>query len=161
MTLKQKNNQTIIVFSNDLDKPLASFIIANGAKASGKDVTMFFTFCGLNILRKENVNVKKSFIDTIFVGLMMLKGAGKLTLSKMNLFKAVSAMIKWVMKNKNVSTSAELIKQAQEKGVKLIACSMSMDVMDIKQEELIDGVEIGEVAKYLSESNNANFNLFI
>ena len=145
-----KNGQTIVVFSNDLDKALASFIIANGAKASGKDVTMFFTFWGLNILRKENVNVKKSFIDTMF-GLMMPKGAEKLTLSKMNMFGMGSAMMKWVMKNKNVSTLAELIKQAQENGVKFIACNMSMEVMGIKQEELIDGVEIGGVAKYISE----------
>ena len=78
-----KNGQTIVVFSNDLDKALASFIIANGAKASGKDVTMFFTFWGLNILRKENITVKKGFIDKMF-GFMMPKGADKLTLSKMN-----------------------------------------------------------------------------
>ena len=155
-----KNGQTIVVFSNDLDKALASFIIANGAKASGKDVTMFFTFWGLNVLRKENINLKKSFIDTIF-GFMMPKGAEKLTLSKMNMFGMGSAMMKWVMKNKNVSTLAELIKQAQENGVKFIACNMSMEVMGIKQEELIDGVEIGGVAKYISESSNANSNLFI
>ena len=97
------NGQTIVVFSNDLDKALASFIIANGAKASGKDVTMFFTFWGLNILRKSNVNVKKGFIDKMF-GLMMPKGAEKLTLSKMNMGGMGSAMMKWIMKNKNIST---------------------------------------------------------
>jgi peroxiredoxin family protein/TusA-related sulfurtransferase/rhodanese-related sulfurtransferase len=154
------NGQTIVVFSNDLDKALASFIIANGAKASGKDVTMFFTFWGLNILRKSNVNVKKGFIDKMF-GLMMPKGAEKLTLSKMNMGGMGSAMMKWVMKNKNISTLSELIKQAQDSGVKFIACNMSMDVMGIKEEELIDGVEISGVAKYISESNNANSNLFI
>ena len=154
------NGQTIVVFSNDLDKALASFIIANGAKASGKDVTMFFTFWGLNILRKSNVNVKKGFIDKMF-GLMMPKGTEKLTLSKMNMGGMGSAMMKWVMKNKNISTLSELIKQAQDSGVKFIACNMSMDVMGIKEEELIDGVEIGGVAKYISESNNANSNLFI
>ena len=154
------NGQTIVVFSNDLDKALASFIIANGAKASGKDVTMFFTFWGLNILRKSNVNVKKGFIDKMF-GLMMPKGAEKLTLSKMNMGGMGSAMMKWVMKNKNISTLSELIQQAQDSGVKFIACNMSMDVMGIKEEELIDGVEIGGVAKYISESNNANSNLFI
>ena len=154
------NGQTIVVFSNDLDKALASFIIANGAKASGKDVTMFFTFWGLNILRKSNVNVKKGFIDKMF-GLMMPKGAEKLTLSKMNMGGMGSAMMKWIMKNKNISTLSELIKQAQNSGVKFIACNMSMDVMGIKEEELIDGVEIGGVAKYISESNNANSNLFI
>ena len=154
------NGQTIVVFSNDLDKALASFIIANGAKASGKDVTMFFTFWGLNILRKSNVSVKKGFIDKMF-GFMMPKGAEKLTLSKMNMGGMGSAMMKWVMKNKNISTLSELIQQAQDSGVKFIACNMSMDVMGIKEEELIDGVEIGGVAKYISESNNANSNLFI
>lgn len=154
------NGQTIVVFSNDLDKALASFIIANGAKASGKEVTMFFTFWGLNILRKSNVNVKKGLIDKMF-GMMMPKGAEKLTLSKMNMGGLGSAMMKWVMKNKNISTLSELIKQAQESGIKFIACNMSMDVMGIKEEELIDGVEIGGVAKYITESNNANSNLFI
>lgn len=154
------NGQTIVVFSNDLDKALASFIIANGAKASGKNVTMFFTFWGLNILRKTNVNVKKGIIDKMF-GIMMPKGSEKLTLSKMNMGGMGSAMMKWVMKNKNISTLSELIQQAQESGVKFIACNMSMDVMGIKEEELIDGVEIGGVAKYISESNNANSNLFI
>ena len=154
------NGQTIVVFSNDLDKALASFIIANGAKASGKDVTMFFTFWGLNILRKSNVSIKKGFIDKMF-GFMMPKGAEKLTLSKMNMGGMGSAMMKWVMKNKNISTLSELIQQAQDSGVKFIACNMSMDVMGIKEEELIDGVEISGVAKYISESNNANSNLFI
>ena len=113
-----------------------------------------------NILRKSNVNVKKGFIDKMF-GLMMPKGAEKLTLSKMNMGGMGSAMMKWIMKNKNISTLSELIKQAQDSGVKFIACNMSMDVMGIKEEELIDGVEIGGVAKYISESNNANSNLFI
>ena len=155
-----KNAQTIVVFSNDLDKALAAFIIANGAKASGKDVTLFFTFWGLNILRKDNVTVKKSFIDKLF-SFMMPKGADKLTLSKMNMAGLGSSMMKWVMKNKNISTLKELITQAQTLGVKFIACQMSMDVMGIKKEELIDGIEIAGVAKYIEESNNSNSNLFI
>ncbi len=158
--LPTKHAQTIVVFSNDLDKALAAFIIANGAKASGYDVTLFFTFWGLNILRKENVNVKKSFIDKMF-GFMMPKGADKLTLSKMNMGGVGSMMMKWVMKNKNISTLKELITQAQANGVKFIACQMSMDVMGIKKEELIDGVEIGGVAKYIAESSNSNSNLFM
>ena len=157
----QKNNgQTIVVFSNDLDKALAAFIIANGAKASGHDVTLFFTFWGLNILRRDNINVKKSFIDRMF-GLMMSKGADKLTLSKMNMGGIGSILMKWVMKQKNVSTLKELIEQAQSQGIKFIACQMSMDVMGIKKEELIDGVEIAGVAKYIAESSNSNSNLFI
>lgn len=160
MPLQIGNGQTIVVFSNDLDKVLASFIIANGAKASGKDVTMFFTFWGLNALRKSNVNIKKGLIDTMF-GLMMPKGPDKLTLSKMNMGGFGSLMMKWVMKNKNISTLSELIHQAQDSGIKFIACNMSMDVMGIKEDELIDGVEIGGVAKYIAESNNSNSNLFI
>lgn len=158
--INKGNGQTIVVFSNDLDKALASFIIANGAKASGKDVTMFFTFWGLNILRKSNIKVKKGFVDTMF-GFMMPKGAAKLTLSKMNFGGLGTMMMKRVMKNKNISTLNELILQAQQTGIKFIACQMSMDVMGIKEEELIDGVEIGGVAKYIAESGNSNSNLFI
>ncbi len=156
----KKNAQTIVVFSNDLDKALAAFIIANGAKASGKDVTLFFTFWGLNILRKSNVNAKKSIIDKIF-GLMMPQGAEKLTLSKMNMGGLGTFIMKKIMKYKNISTLNELIKQAQNQGIKFIACKMSMDVMGIKEEELIDNVEIAGVAKYIAESNNSNSNLFI
>lgn len=155
------NGQTIVVFSNDLDKALAAFIIANGAAASGKNVTLFFTFWGLNILRKSNSKpVKKGLIDKMF-GLMMPKGAEKLVLSKMNMGGLGSLMMKWVMKNKNVSTLSELIQSAKDNGVKFIACNMSMDIMGIKQEELIDGIEIGGVAKYIAESNSSNSNLFI
>lgn len=154
------NAQTIVVFSNDLDKALAAMIIANGAKAAGKDVTLFFTFWGLNILRRPDKNVKKGLIDKMF-GLMMPKGADKLTLSKMNMGGMGSIMMKWVMKNKNVSTLNELIQQAKDNGVKFIACNMSMDVMGIRPEEIIDGVEIGGVAKYIQESTNSNSNLFI
>ncbi len=157
---KDKNAQTIVVFSNDLDKVLASFIIANGAKASGKDVVMFFTFWGLNVLRKPNKKVKKGFIDKMF-SLMMPNGADKLTLSKMNMLGFGSKLMKWVMKNKNISNLNELIQTAQKSGIKFIACNMSMDVMGIKEEELIEGVEIAGVAKYIAESNGANSNLFI
>lgn len=156
-----KNGQTMVVFSNDLDKALASFIIANGAAASGKDVTMFFTFWGLNILRKsENVKIKKNLVEKMF-GMMMPKGASKLILSKMHMGGMGTWMMKQVMKSKNIMSLQELIKSAQENGVKFIACTMSMDVMGIKAEELIDGVELGGVAKYISESERANSNLFI
>lgn len=155
------NGQTIVVFSNDFDKVMASFIIANGAAASGKPVTMFFTFWGLNVLRKSNyVNVKKNLIEKMF-GFMMPKGIEKLSLSKMNMGGLGTLMMKLVMKSKNVFSLNELINSAKNARVKFIACNMSMDVMGIKPEELIDGVEIGGVAKYISESNNANSNLFI
>lgn len=155
-----KNTQTIVIFSNDLDKALAAFIIANGAKASGYDVTLFFTFWGLNILRRDNVNIKKSFLDKM-LGFMMPKGADKLTLSKMNMGGIGSIVLKWVMKNRNVLTLKELILQAKANGVKFIACQMSMDIMGIKKEELLDGVEIAGVAKYIAESSISNSNLFI
>ena len=158
--IQSKKAQTIVVFSNDLDKALAAFIIANGAKASGHDVTLFFTFWGLNILRKENVTVKKSFIDKMF-GFMMPKSADKLTLSKMNMGGVGSMMMKWVMKNKNISTLKELINQAQANGVKFIACQMSMDVMGIKKEELRPEVEFAGVGTYIGDTEHANHNLFI
>lgn len=156
------SGQTIVVFSNDFDKVIASMIIANGAVASGKKVTMFFTFWGLNVLRKSILNkkIKKNIIEKMF-SMMLPKGINKLKLSKMNMLGFGTLMMKMVMKSKNVSTLQQLIDDAQKNGVKFIACNMSMDVMGIKQEELIDGVEIGGVAKYIAESNNANSNLFI
>lgn len=156
-----KNGQTIVVFSNDLDKALASLIIANGAVAAGKQVTMFFTFWGINILRKSKApKVKKGIIDRMF-GFMMPQGAEKLTLSKMNMFGIGSEMMKQVMKSKNVPSLTELIESAKNNGIKIIACNMAMDVMGIKPEELIDGIEIGGVATYIDESSTANSNLFI
>lgn len=153
--------QTLVVFSNDLDKALAAFIIANGALAAGKKVTMFFTFWGLNILRKsKSVPVKKGLVDRMF-GMMMPKGADALILSKMHMGGLGTAMMKWVMKDKNVATFQELIESAQKNGAKFIACNMSMDVMGIKKEELIEGVEISGVAKYIAESSKAGSNLFI
>lgn len=156
-----QNGQTIVVFSEDFDKVMASFIIANGAAASGKPVTMFFTFWGLNALKKcTATKVKKDFIGKMF-GFMLPKCADKLPLSRMNMCGLGSIMMKAVMKSKNIFSLKELMQSAQENGVKFIACSMSMDVMGIKAEELIDDVEIGGVAQYIAESNQANSNLFI
>ncbi|TYQ17808.1 UNVERIFIED_CONTAM: NADPH-dependent 2,4-dienoyl-CoA reductase/sulfur reductase-like enzyme [Acetivibrio alkalicellulosi] len=154
-------NKTIIVFSGELDKAIASFIIANGAAAMGRKVTLFFTFWGLNILRKSTAqNIKKDFIEKMF-GKMMPQGSEHLGLSKMNMLGMGSKMIRGIMKKKNVASLEELIKQAQSNGVKLMACNMSMDLMGIKQEELIDGVDIGGVAAYLGEAEESNVNLFI
>lgn len=153
--------KTMVVFSNDLDKAFASFIIANGAAAMGRPVTMFFTFWGLNILRRNNPPaVKKSFIEKMF-GSMMPQGVDKLTISKMNMGGMGTKMMKKIMKDKNVASLDELIAQAKANGVKMIACTMSMDVMGIKKEELIDGVEFGGVAAYLGEAEDSNVNLFI
>ena len=155
------SDKTLVVFSNDLDKALASFIIANGAAATGNPVTMFFTFWGLNILRKQqSPKVKKGLLDKMF-GMMMPKGPEMLILSKLNMFGMGTLMMKHVMKSKNVATLNELIEQAQDNGVKFIACQMSMDVMGIKPEELISGVEIGGVASYINAAENSDMNLFI
>lgn len=153
--------KTIIVFSGDLDKVMAAFIIANGAAAMGDDVTLFFTFWGLNALRKpEKISAKKSFLQAMF-SKMMPRGADRLGISKMNFGGMGAKMMKVVMKQKNISTLPELIKTAQEQGIKMIACTMSMDVMGITEAELIDGIEYAGVASYLGEADEANVNLFI
>lgn len=156
-----KEGKTLVVFSGDLDKVLASFIIANGAAAMNRPVTMFFTFWGLNALRKsEHVKVKKPLIDKLF-GLMMPRGTKKLKLSKMNMAGMGTAMLKKVMNDKNVDSLETLMKTAMANGVRLVACTMSMDIMGITKEELIDGVEFGGVASYLGDAEEGNVNLFI
>ena len=153
--------KTLIVFSGDLDKVLASFIIANGAAAMGRPVTMFFTFWGLNALRKsEKQNVKKPFMDAMF-GAMMPRGTSRLTLSNMNMGGMGTAMMKKVMKDKNIDSLEDLMKQAMFNGVRIVACTMSMDVMGITKEELIDGIEYAGVAAYLGDAEESNVNLFI
>ena len=153
--------KTIVVFSSDFDKMVASFIIANGAAAMGSEVTLFFTFWGLNALRRpQHVAVQKNFVEKMF-GRMMPRGVDKLKLSKMNMGGMGLAMIKGIMKKNNVASLPELIKSAQSAGVKLVACSMSMGLMGIKSEELIDGVEEGGVAAYLEKAETGNVNLFI
>lgn len=153
--------KTIIVFDGDMDKVLASFVIANGALAMGRPVTMFFTFWGLTALRKrEKQNIKKSAIEKMF-GMMLPRGASKLKLSKMNMGGMGTAMMKYIMNDKNIDSLEDMMKKAMENGVKLIACSMSMDVMGIRKEELIDGVEIGGVGTYLGDAEESNVNLFI
>ncbi|MDF2872597.1 MAG: NAD(FAD)-dependent dehydrogenase [Anaerocolumna sp.] len=157
----EKNNKTMVVFSGDLDKAIASFIIANGAASMGRKVTMFFTFWGLNILRKpKKIKVKKGFMDTMFGG-MMPRGSRKLKLSNMNMMGMGAQMIRKVMKDKNVDSLESLIETAIAGGVEIVACQMSMDVMGLKQEELIEGIKIGGVGYYLGEAEESNVNLFI
>ncbi len=156
-----EDKKTIIVFSGDLDRAMAAMIIARGAAAMGNDVTLFFTFWGLNLLRKPApVKVKKSLLAAMF-GWMMPRGAGKAVLSKMHMGGLGTRMMQGVMKSKNVPSLPEMIKEAQDCGVKFIACTMSMDVMGIRQEELIDGLDFGGVACYLGSADEANVNLFI
>jgi peroxiredoxin family protein len=159
--MDNSGKKTIIMFSGELDKAMAGFIIANGAAAMGDEVTMFFTFWGLNILRKpQNIPVKKGFMESLF-GWMMPKGAEKLGLSKMNFGGMGAVMMKKIMSDKNVSSLPELIETAQSLGVKMMACTMSMDVMGLKKEELIEGLEFVGVATYLGEADQAGVNLFI
>jgi NADPH-dependent 2,4-dienoyl-CoA reductase/sulfur reductase-like enzyme/peroxiredoxin family protein/rhodanese-related sulfurtransferase/TusA-related sulfurtransferase len=157
----EKNRQTLVVFSGDLDKAIAAMIIANGALAMGKEVSLFFTFWGLNILRKANrVRVKKSMIEKLF-GAMMPRGVEKLKLSQMHMAGMGTGMIKSIMKKKHVDDLGTLIDTYLENGGKILACTMSMDLMGIKEEELIDGIEYGGVASYLGDAQEAYSNLFI
>ena len=161
MVSSPKDNKTLIVFSDDLDKALASFVIANGALASGKKVSIFFTFWGLNVIKKTNKPaVKKDFLGKMF-GMMLPSSSKHLGLSKMNMGGLGSKMMRYIMKEKKIDTLESLMQQAIDNGIELIACSMSMDVMGIKQEELMDNITIGGVAAYLDRAENANVNLFI
>ncbi len=154
-------NKTMVVFSGDLDRALASFIIANGAAAMGNSVTMFFTFWGLTILRKDQiVPTQKNFVERAF-GWILPRGARKLTLSKMHFGGLGTAMMKKLMQDKGVASLPKLIASAQKNGVRLVACSMSMDLMGIRREELIDGIEEAGVASYLEYADQSNMNLFI
>ena len=140
---------------------MAAFVIANGSIAMGYKTTIFFTFWGLNVLRKNQpIPVKKTILEKMF-GFMMPRGIDKLKLSKMNMGGLGTQMMKHVMKSKNVMPLSELMSSAISSGVKLVACSMTMDIMGIKKEELIDNVEIGGVGYYLGEAGNASVNLFV
>jgi NADPH-dependent 2,4-dienoyl-CoA reductase/sulfur reductase-like enzyme/peroxiredoxin family protein/rhodanese-related sulfurtransferase/TusA-related sulfurtransferase len=154
-------DKTIVVFSGDLDKAIASFIIATGAAAMGRKVTMFFTFWGLNILRRpQRVKVRKTPLGRMF-GLMMPRGSTRLGLSRMNMAGIGPKMIRMVMGGKHIASLEELIAEARALGIRLVACQMSMDVMGIHPAELLDGVEIGGVASYLAAAEEGNVNLFI
>ncbi len=152
-----KPRKTMVVFSGDLDKVLAAFVIANGAVSMGSEVVMFFTFWGINALRRSGPQAPgKTLLDRIF-GWMMPQGAAALRLSQMHM----GALMRRVMRAKQVDSLPGMIAQAQAAGVKLVVCSMSMDVMGLKREELIDGLEIGGVAAFLGESAGADMTLFI
>ncbi|HFI0070645.1 TPA: FAD-dependent oxidoreductase [Streptococcus suis] len=153
-----KDGATMVVFSGDLDKALASMIIASGAAAYGKKVTIFFTFWGLSILKKQKV--KKSGLAKLF-DIMLPSKANNLPLSQMNMGGMGASMIKYIMKQKNVDSLPDMIEQAHQLGVKFVACTMSMDLMGIEKEELFDFVEYGGVATFIGDSEQANMQLFI
>jgi peroxiredoxin family protein len=152
---------TMVVFSGELDKAIAAFIIANGFASMGQQATLFFTFWGLNILKKPKAPaLKKTFMERMF-GWMLPRGADRLKLSQMHMGGAGTAMIKAIMGKNNVDSLPQMIKTAQENGVKLLACQMSMDLMGIRQEELFDGVEAVGVATMAAAASNSNTHFFI
>jgi peroxiredoxin family protein len=154
--------KTIILFSGDFDRVMAAFIIANGAAAMGDDVTIFATFWGLNVFRKTDKvqTTGKTTLQSMF-GKMMHKGTGKLGLSKMNFGGMGAPMMKKVMKDTGAMSLEDLVESAREIGVKFVACTLTMDILGFKEEEMIDGLEYAGVASYLAEADEANVNLFI
>ena len=153
--------KTFILFSDDLDKTLATFVLANGAAATGKKVTIFFTFWGLNAIKRDRKpRVKKDFFGSMF-GKMLPSNTAQLKLSKMNMGGLGSKMMRYIMKRKGIESLESLRQQAIDNGVEFIACQMSMDVMGIQKEELLDNVTIGGVATYMDRAEEANVNLFI
>ncbi|WHX68951.1 DsrE/DsrF/DrsH-like family protein [Peribacillus frigoritolerans] len=159
--MAEKKKTTIILFSGDYDKAMAAYIIANGAAAYDHEVTIFHTFWGLNALRKDKpISLKKGFLEKMFAK-MMPRGSDKMGLSNMNFAGMGPKMIKHVMKKHNAMSLPNLIELAQEQEIKLIACTMTMDLLGLLQEELLDGIEYAGVAAYLAEAEDGNVNLFI
>lgn len=153
--------KTFIMFSDDLDKALATFVLANGAAATGAKVTIFFTFWGLNVIKRlQKPKVEKDIFGKMF-GMMLPADSLKLKLSKMSMGGIGGKMMRYIMAKKGIDSLESLRGQALENGVEFIACQMSMDVMGVKREELLDDVTIGGVATYMERADNANVNLFI
>ena len=160
-TLLEDKGKTLILFSDDLDKVLATFVLANGAAATGKKVSIFFTFWGLNAIKKEHKpKVDKDFFGRMFSWILP-SDSTKLALSKINMLGIGSRMMRYLMKQKGVDSLESLRQQAIDNGVEFIACQMSMDVMGIKREELLDHVTVGGVASYMERAEQSNVNLFI
>ena len=152
---------TLVLFSNDLDRTLAALIIANGFAALGHQVTLFCTFWGLTVLRREQPPpVKKDLLSRMF-GFMLPSGPHQLALSKLHMLGAGTAMMKYVMRSKNVPSVPELIAQAKQQGVQFLACEMAMNVMGISREELMDGVESAGVANFAALAEKGGPVLFI
>ena len=157
----EKKRTTIVLFSGDYDKAMAAYIIANGAAAYDHEVTIFHTFWGINALRKqEPVTVKKGFLEKMFAK-MMPRGAEKLGLSKMQMLGMGPKMIKHVMNKHNALTLTQLVEMAQEQEIKLVTCTMTMDLLGLQKEELLDGIQYAGVAAYLADAEEGTVNLFI
>ncbi len=150
----------MIVFSGDLDRVLAAFVIATGAAALGQEVSMFFTFWGLSVLKKDSNLAGKGLFEKM-MSVMSPSNSTQLPVSKMNYFGVGAKMLRQMMKDSNVSSLEEMIDMAREMGVKMMACEMSKDVMGIQDEELVGGLESAGVAAFLGESLRSRTNLFI
>lgn len=158
-----ENKLSMIIFSGDLDKVLASFVIATGASAMGMEVVMFFTFWGTPVLRdKQKSAGGKDMMGKMF-GTMLPKGTGQVKLSNMNMAGMGTAMMKSLMKKKNVASLEQMLEMAEELGVKIYVCEMTMDLMGFKREEFIDyaNLDFAGVATYLEEAQNSKVQLFI
>jgi peroxiredoxin family protein len=156
-----RSNLTLVLFSGDFDKAMAAFIIANGALAMGKEVTIFVTFWGLDVIKKPSMTgAGKNFLEKM-VTMMRPKGTAHLPTSKMNFAGIGPKLFHYMMGKKNITTLQNLVDTSIEFGVKIVACQMSMDVMGIKREDLIDGIEFGGVAAFLGSSFNSTTSLFI
>jgi len=151
---------SLIVFSGELDRVLAAFVIATGAAALGQEVSMFFTFWGLGVLKKESNLAGKGLFEKM-MAVMSPSNSTELPVSKMNYFGVGAKMLRQMMKDNNVSSLEEMIDMAREMGVKMLACEMSKDVMGIQDDELMDGLEPAGVASFLGESLRSRTNLFI
>lgn len=161
VTTCNDKGKTLIMFSDDLDKALATFVLANGAASTGQKVTIFFTFWGLNVIKKmDKPKVKKGFFDKMF-SIMLPSHSMKLKMSKMSFLGLGDKLMRYLMTQKGISSLESLREQALENGVEFIACQMSMDMMGVKREELMDEVTIGGVATYMERADKANINLFI
>ena len=155
------SGKTLILFSDDLDKVLATFVLANGAAATGRKVSIFFTFWGLNAIKKTNrPKVAKDFFGRMF-SWMLPSDSTRRALSKKNMMGMGAKMMRYLMRKKGVDSLEELRQQAVDNGVEFIACQMSMDVMGVRREELLDNVTVGGVATYMERAEKANVNLFI
>ncbi len=158
---EENERMTLLVFSSDLDKVLGAFVVATGAALMDIDVTMFFAFWGLNVLRKDAVTVKgKSLVHRI-MGRMLPKGPDKLKLSNMNMMGLGTRMMKDIMKKQKVMDLPALMKLAQDLDIKFVACEMSMNVMGLKKEELLDGVQLAGVATAVAKASDSKTTLFI
>jgi peroxiredoxin family protein len=157
------NKKTLIVFSGDLDRAIAAFILANGAAAMGNEVTMFFTFWGLNIIRrpeKVTVTAKRTRLQAVFAAVLP-RGPDRLGLSKLNLAGLGPLLMKRVMKSANISSLGELIEIAREQEIRMVACTTSMEVLGLTKDDLLEGVELAGVASYFDYADDANVNLLV